>query len=277
MTMLALGLAWSPADAQIPSALKKKAAKAAGVSTTAPLQPPKYNSELLELTEPRLVDLIAAKKATKEALLAPDGPKAIRKKLDEVTERRDAIYAKQVDQINEWDGKRMEFERCVGDKLAERTDQTDQEFSNRMMSDRALQQKLAELVAAMQQAQQQGDDAKYQKVKAEIDALRKPSRADTLAAQKACGMPDVPPAVAQYLELLQQSEELGRQLSSAERRVEKAEDERSKMTSRQRAIACERIKAWEAAMAEGKAAVEYSAEEIAALEKLARELKGKCD
>lgn len=277
MTMLALGLAGSPADAQIPSALKKKAAKAAGVSTAAPLQPPKYNSELLELTEPRLVDLIAAKKASKEAFLAPDGPKAIRKKLDEVTERRDAIYAKQVEQINEWDGKRMEFERCVGDKLSERSDQINQEFSNRMMSDRAFQKKLTDLTMALQAAQQKGDKEAVEKLDAELKALQKPTRADSLAAEKACGKPEVPAGVAEYNQLQQQGEELGRQLNNAERRIEKKEDEISKMTPRQRAIACERIKAWEAAMAAGKAAVEYSAEEIAALEKMAEELKGKCD
>lgn len=274
---LILGLAWTPAHAQIPSGLKKKVAKAAGGSVAAPLQPPKYTNELLELTEPRLKDLIAAKEAAKKAREAPDGPKAIRRQLDAVTERRDAIYEKQVDQINAWDEKRMDVERCVGDKLAERTDQISQEFSNKMMSDRAFTMKVAELSTAAQQAQQQGDQARYAKLMAELDALRKPSKADSLAAEKACGKAQAPPAVAEYFQLQQQGEELGAQLHAAERNVEKTEDEISKMTPRQRAIACERIKAWEAAQAAGKEAVEYSEEEIAALVKLKEELKGKCD
>ena len=274
---LLLGLAGAPAHAQIPGALKKKAAKAAGVSVATPLQPPKYNAELLELTEERLTQIIAAKKASKEAFEAADGPKAIRKKVDDVTARRDAIYEKQVDKINAWDEKRMEFERCVGDKLSERSDQVNEEFSKKMMQDRAFQQKLSELGMALQQAQQKGDKAAADRITAELNALQKPTRADSLAAEKACGKPEAPPAVAEYFQLQQQAEELGKQLHAAERRVEKLEDEVSKMTPRQRAIACERIKAWQAAKAAGKEAIEYSAEEIAALEKLEQELKGKCD
>ena len=266
-----------PAAAQ-PGILKKAAKKVSG-TVSQPLQPPKYNNELLELTEPRLQQLIAGKIAGKKAYEAPNGPKAIRKQLDEVNARRDGIYEKQVNLINEWDAKRMEFERCVGDKLSERADQINQEFSNKMMSDRAFQMKLNELGMALQQAQQAGDKAKVDKITAELDALRKPTPADVQAAEKACGnvMAGVPGVVTEYNSLSKQSEKLGEQLYQAERDVERAENENSQMTPRQRAIACERIKAWQAAKAAGKEALEYSAEEIDALEKLAEELKGKCD
>ena len=129
------------AGAQIGGLIKRKVGQAAaGEAATAASvgEPVAFNDELLELTPERLERIGAGKAAARKIAEGPNGPAAIRKRLEEVDARQAELYSKHVDEINAWDQARMDAERCRDSVLTEVHDskrtQTGAEFMQRYSS-----------------------------------------------------------------------------------------------------------------------------------------------
>jgi hypothetical protein len=147
-----------------------------------------------------------------------------------------AIYSKHVEEINAWDEKRRDAERCRDSVLTEVQDR------KRTQTGAEFLQRYQEIGMQMAVAQQKGDTAEIQRLTARTKSMQEPTRADTLAAERSCGAPAPPKVVQEWLDLKSELEALQEQLAQAEQAVRDAEERESGMNHRQLAIACERIK-----------------------------------
>jgi hypothetical protein len=264
---LALGLllAASPAQAQLGNLLKKKLGQA---TASAPAgQPVKFDNVILEITPDRITHLIAAKRSAKQYADGPDGPAALEDKANKLDAQQGAIYEKQVDNINDWDAKRRDYENCLDSAFTALRDQP---------SARAPDlQKMMQLGQAMAAAQQRGDTAEARRILGALNKAREPTRADTLAAVKACGPPPAQSAIIrQWYQLKAQLDTLVTLRTAAEDSVRLREQGISGMNGRQSAVFCERIKAFIAQLKD-KQRKEYAFtdDEIKAMTNLAQAIK----
>ena len=261
------------AGAQIGGLIKKRVGQAAaGEAATAASvgEPVAFNDELLELTPERLERIGAGKSAGRRIAEGPNGPAAIRKKLDEVDARQVAIYSKHVDAINAWDEARMDSERCRDSVLAEASDRLRAQSASQYM------EQYRQLALDLAQAQARGDSAAAKRLMAEIDRKGKPTRADTLAAERSCGVPAPPQVVQEWLDLKSRLDDLQLQLANAEQAVRDAEERESGMNHRQLAISCERIKLYIDREERRQRQQGFTQAELDALEQARGELKRIC-
>jgi hypothetical protein len=126
------------------------------------------------------------------------------------------------------------------------------------------------------QAQARGDSAAMKRLMAEIERKGKPTRADTLAAERSCGVPAPPRVVQEWLDLRSQLDDQQQRLANAEQAVRDAEQRESGMNNRQLAISCERIKIYIARMEAKQQQHGFTQEELEALEEARAQLKRLC-
>ena len=179
------------AAAQIGGLVKKRVGQAAESATPAPAsvgEPVAFDDVVLELTAERIASVGAGKAAGRKAREAPDGPVAIRERTERLDARQAAIYEKHVEDINAWDGRRMEAERCRDSIMVEIAD------GKRATSAEEFLAQNRQLALDVARAQQRGDTAEVARLMRKLEASQQPTRADSLAAERSCGVPAPPPA-----------------------------------------------------------------------------------
>jgi hypothetical protein len=261
------------AGAQIGGLIKRKVGQAAADQAPAPPsvgEPVTFTDDLLELTPDLLRRIGAGKAAGRKIAEGPDGPAAIRKRIEILDERQAAIYSKHVDEINAWDEKRRTAETCRDSALAEATDRLKAQSASQYM------EQYRQLALDYAQAQARGDSAAMKRLMAEIERKGKPTRADTLAAERSCGVPAPPRVVQEWLDLRSQLDDQQQRLANAEQAVRDAEQRESGMNNRQLAISCERIKIYIARMEAKQQQHGFTQEELEALEEARAQLKRLC-
>jgi len=267
---VALALLVSPgrAEAQLGNLLKKKLNQA---TATAPAgQPVKFDKVTLEITADRINSLLAAKRAAKQIADGPNGPAALETKANQLDARQTAIYDKQVDNINKWDEKRRDWENCRDSAFSALHDLA----RNRIPDPESLQ-KIMQLGQAMAAAQQRGDTAEARRIMAALDKTKAPTRADTLAAGKACGpVPAQSAIIQEWYGLKAQLDTLVTLRAAAEDSVRVTEQRISGMDARQSAVFCERIKAYIAQLkAKQRNEYVFTDDEIKTMANLAQAIK----
>lgn len=261
------------AGAQIGGLIKRKVGQAAAAEAPAPPsvgEPVAFTEDLLELTPERLERIAAGKAAGRRIAEGRDGPAAIRKRLEEADARQADLYSKHVDEINAWDEQRRTAETCRDSALAEATDRLQAQSASQYM------EQYRQLALDYAAAQARGDSAAMKRLMAEIERKGKPTRADTLAAERSCGVPAPPGVVKEWMELKDQVEELQGRLHKAEQSVRDAEERESGMNNRQLAISCERIRIYIARMEAKQQQHGFTQEELDALEQARARLKEIC-
>jgi hypothetical protein len=256
-------------QAQLGGLIKKKVGQAAAGQAPAAQatgQPPVFDNVILELTPPRLGQVIAAKKAGKQLATGPNSPVALRKKLDALDEQQAAIYRKHVDDINAWDEKRMDAERCRDSVLALASDRQGSTWL----------QRAGPLSMQVAQAQAKGDTAELRRLSEELQRLNKPTAADTAQAVKQCGNPAAPAIVQQWLGIKSQMDPVNAEIAKAEQAIRDAETSTSGMNDRQLAMACERIQMFVDRAKAKQQQPGFTAAEIQALDQAIKDLDKLC-
>jgi hypothetical protein len=256
-------------QAQLGGLIKKKVGQAAAgqaPATQATGQAPVFDNVILELTPPRLAQVIAAKKAGKQLASGPNSPVALRKKLDALDEQQAAIYRKHVDDINAWDAKRMDTEGCRDSVLALASDRQGSTWL----------QRAAPLSMQVAQAQAKGDTAELRRLTEQLQRLKAPTAADTAQAVKQCGTPAPPAIVQQWLGIKSQMDPVNEEIGKAEQAIRDGETSTSGMNERQLAMACERIQIFVDRMKAKKQQPGFTAAEIQALDQAIKDLDKLC-
>ncbi len=270
--LVAAALFALPAYAQgLGGLIKKKLEKPKETAQQGADQPPVFDAFTLEITQERIEKLTAAKRAVLTFAQGPTGPAAYEKQLVPLDNRQVAIYEKQVDNINDWDQKRRDYENCVDSILIVIGDRKQAQFGS--LGDPAQMRKLMELGQAMLVAQQKGDTSGIRKIAEEIDRMKAPTRADSAEAMKHCAYPTPPPLVKEWLGLKRPIDSLTNLKQDAEAKQAKIEEPISGMNPRQTAIFCERIKQYADQLKKKKAHVGFSDDEVKRLANLEQAIK----
>lgn len=256
------------AQAQLGGLIKKKVGQAARQTAAAQAtgQPPVFDDVILELTPARLGKVIAGKNAGKQLATGPNSPVALRKKLDALDEQQATIYRKHVDDINAWDAKRMDAERCRDSVLALAGDRQGSTWL----------QRAGPLSMQVAQAQQKGDTAELRRLTEQLQRLKEPTAADTVQATKQCGTTTPPAIVQQWLGIKSQMDPVNAEIGKAEQAIRDAETSTSGMNDRQLAMACERIQIFVDRMKAKKQQPGFTAAELQALEQAIKDLDRLC-
>jgi hypothetical protein len=228
-----------------------------------------FNDVILELTPERVGKVIAGKKEAKRLADGPDGPAAIRNRLDALDARQAKIYEKQVDAINVWDVKRQDAERCRDSVYVIIKDQLNLDTPEYL-------QKMTQLALRYAQAQQSGDSAEMRRVQAEIKRAGEPSPADSAKAVQGCQLPPPPPAVQEWAAIKAEMEKVQQELDRSQQAVTAAEERTSGMNHRQLGMACERIGLYLGRAEAKQKQAGFTSAELAALGGTIKELQGSC-
>lgn len=267
---LALALPRS-AEAQLGGLIKKKVNQA----TAGPMvgEPVKFDNVVLEITPDRINKLIAAKRVSKQFAEGPNGPQAYEAKVQSVDARQAAIYSKEVNNINALEARRADRERCLDSAFSELKDKARARTTPQSLNDPQMQ-KFMQLGQQMAMAQARGDTATVNKIIAQLEKLKEPTKADSLAAWKACGpLPATPAIIQQWLDLKAQLDTLGKQKAAAEDSVRAMEKRISGMDERQSAVFCERIKAYIAQLKTKQKGLAFTDDELKVMANLAQAIK----
>ena len=261
----ALVLFGLPAHAQLGGLIKKKLDRATGKEEVQAGQPVVFDAVTLEITQERIEKLTAAKRAARKHA---EEAAAYAKQIESLDARQAAIYEKQVNNINGWDEKRRDYERCRDSVLSEIHDR-----KNAQTPDAAVMRRMMELAQAMAVAQQKRDTAEIRKITEQIERTKAPTKADSAEAAKLCPYPVQPAVVKEWLGLKQQLDSLTNQKQEAESQVAKTEAAMSGMNPRQSAIFCERIKLYVQQLKEKKKHAGFSDDEVKRLADLEQAIK----
>lgn len=258
------------ADAQLGGLIKKKVNQA---TAGAPVgEPVKFDNVVLEITPDRINKLIAAKRAAKQFAEGPNGPQAYEAKVESLDARQAAIYAKEVNNINNLEAKRQERERCLDSAFSALRDKANA-HSPQSLNDPQMQ-KFMQMGQQMAMAQARGDTAEVRKIVAQLEKMKQPTKADTLAAQNACGpVPVQSPIIKQWYDLKAQLDTLGKQKAAAEDSLRAMEQRISGMDERQGAVFCERIKAYIAQLKTKQKQLVFTDDELKTMASLAQAIK----
>lgn len=261
------------AGAQIGGLIKKKVGQAAAAEAPAVPsvgEPVAFDDVLLELTPDRLARIAAGKAAGRKIAEGPTGPAAIRKQRDALDQRQGELNAKHEDAIYAWDEARRAAANCRDSILVAIADE------KRASSAEEFLERNRQLALDIGQAQARGDTAEVRRLTEKFQASQQPTRADSLAAERKCGVKPPPPPVQEWLDLRERVDTLNQRLASAEQAVRDAEEQASGMNHRQLAISCERIRIY-IERAEAKQRQQgFSQAELEALEQARAELKRLC-
>ncbi len=258
------------AEAQLGGLIKKKVSQA----TAGPMvgEPVKFDNVTLEITPDRINKLIAAKRAAKQFADGPNGPGAYEAKIEALDAQQAAIYQKQVGNINGLEAKQQERERCLDSAFSALRDKanarTPQSLNDPQM------QKFMQMSQQMAMAQARGDTAEVRKIIALLERMKQPTRADTLAAQNACGpVPVQSPIIKQWYDLKAQLDSLAKQKAAADDSLRAMEQRLSGMDARQSAVFCERTKAYIAQLKTKQKQGAFTDDELKTMANLAQAIK----
>lgn len=259
------------AQAQLGGLIKKKLSQAAAGPMVG--EPVQFDNVTLEITPDRINKLLAAKRATKQFADGPSGPGAIEAKTAPLDARQVAIYSKEVGNINDWDAKRRDHERCLDSAFSALRDKAQSHMTPQSLNDPQMQ-KMMQLSQQMAMAQARGDTATVNKIIAQLEKMKEPTKADTLAAWNACGPVPAPTAIIkEWLDLKARLDTLRAQRAAAEDSLRVMEERQSGMNANQSAVFCERIKAYVAQLKTKKKQAAFTDDELKTMANLAQAIK----
>lgn len=241
------------------------AGKATGTSpsSAARAAAPEFTDELIELTEPRVVQVLKGLDAGNK-VLASRAP--LVKKRDQLQNEAGSLvnqYGKAMDAARE---KHDEAERCWDEALSEKKSERDEQMQKRMMSDPAMREKVMGLGLEMAQAQAAGDTATMSRIQREMAAMSGPTKEDSLAAKQKCGpVPPLHPMEPKVQGLQKDAAAVDEQIRANDQKSVQAQTEASGLTAEQFAMARERILMWLAAQRAKSNPGAFSDAELAAM------------
>ncbi len=282
--LLGAALLPRPATGQIPNVRRRAtdaATRAAGVEQPKPQcresQAAVYDSVVLELTAPRLNQVIAGLRARRQVLNGQRGAPS----WNAMVTQRDAAANAAADLVNR-KGPEMDAYRESRDRIAQCRDEAFNEkrqarrdaSMQRAMSDPDFMQRMALLSQQVLEAQQRGDTAAVNRLARESQALMEGlTREDTLAVDRHCGKLPPPPASVVQLDSLRALEDsLNAQLRRREQQADTTAVSASGLTALQLAMGEERAEMFLAAQSAETAVCGFSDAELAALKSQQAEL-----
>jgi hypothetical protein len=241
-----------------------------------PGAPPKFDDVTLELTSARVAQIIGGLTAGRAALEGTNGSPSrasLVARRDETSKKRVALSDENSKVFEAYNEKRDANQRCrigVRDAARERnqkaTEQRNKELQSKAMSDPAFRDKAMAIAQKIAIAQQRGDTAEMRRLMAELGGVPDDSKADSLAADKACGREAAkPPAMAQIEQLEAQEKALSDQIRELEEKSASTEVKESRLNERQFFMARERIEAYLSAMKYKSQPTGFSPAELDAL------------
>lgn len=271
------GLVKRARDKAIEQQVDKQIDKRAGSATDAsPGAPPKFDDVTVELTEDRVAGIMRGLNAGRAVLDGTSGG-ASRASLvarrDAAANKRASLSDANAKMITSYQEKRDESLRCRNEAIRvsrdasqQKTDKAAKELQQKAMSDPAYREKLMASMQKITAAQQKGDTAEMRRIYAEIGMTGGDAKADTLAADKACGKEPAKPAVLAEMDRLDaEADALTEQIRKLEETAAATEIKQSGLNERQFNMARERIEAYLSAMKYNGKPRGFSAGELSAL------------
>jgi hypothetical protein len=226
-----------------------------------------FNETIVELDAARLEQVERGLQAGQQALAAPGGRRELAARRDALNNQIAALSSAHGKEIDEYNRRFYDIERCRNDAFRDVSSKRQQEFNQRAMQDPVLQRKIMDLTQRAAEAQAKGDATAYGKLEAEAKAMYGATRADTAVVDGKCGaLPAKHPRDAEIAALQKQSNELEQQIRAAEQSITQAEAQASGMTERQFAMARERIEMYLARAKHDSPQRGFSASELKALD-----------
>jgi len=272
------GLVKKARDRVVEKQVDKQIEKRTGSQTSSSADaPPTFDEVTLELTADRVDGVIRGLTAGR-AVLDGNGGSASRASLvarrDEAAQKRGDLSDRNQKLLSAYTEKRDESQRCRNDAMRASRDtrhkaeqQRTQELQAKAMSDPVYREKVMAIMQKVAVAQQRGDTAEIRKLAAELGLPEDDQKADTLAADKACGREPAPPAVLVEMDRLDaQANALTEQIRQLEEKAAATEVKESRLTERQFHMARERIEAYLSAMKYKSKPGAFSPTELEALD-----------
>ena len=237
---------------------------------------PRFDDVTVELTSERVAQMIRGLSAGRAVLDGANGAPSraqLVARRDEAARQRAALSDQNSKVFDAYYQKRDASQRCRNDavsasrqKRQQGNDQRQKEFQAKVMSDPAFRDKAVAIGQKAAVAQQRGDTAEMRRLMAELGAVADDPKADSLAADKACGtVPPVPAAMAQADQLDAQATALTDQIRQLEEKSAATEVKESGLTERQFLMARERAEAFLSAVKYKSQPRGFSGAEVEAL------------
>jgi hypothetical protein len=235
-----------------------------------PSAPPEYDAVTLELTAERLEGVVRGLTAGRAAL---EGRTTLVARRDEVVNKRTDLSDKNQKLLSDYTKNNDEKNRCRYQAMYASREQRHkaeqqrmQEYQAKALSDPVYRDKVMAISQKMAAAQQRGDTTELKRLAGELGLKEDDTKADTLAADKACGPALAKPAVLVQIDQLDvESNKLTEQIRSIEEKAATTEWKESGMNERQFHMARERIEAYLSAMKYNSKPGAFSAIEMEAL------------
>ena len=262
------GLVKKARDKVVENQVEKQVEKR--TTSVTPTAPPKYDDVTLELTAERVDGVVRGLTAGRAAL---EGRTPLVTRRDEVVNKRSDLSDKNQKMLSDYTNNNSEKNRCryqamyaSREKRHEAEKERMKEYQAKALSDPAYRDKVMQISQKMAAAQQKGDTAELKRLGAELGLKEDDTKADTLAADKACGPALAKPAVLVQIEQLDaESNKLTAQIRAIEEKAATTEWKESGMNERQYHMARERIEAYLSAMKYNSKPGAFSATEVEAL------------
>ena len=236
-----------------------------------------FDSVMLELTPPRLEQVLKGLRARRQVLGGQRGApswNAMVTQRDAAASAATALVEQKGNEVEAYREHRDRIAQCRDSAFSEMRSARTQASMQRAMNDPEYMRRTLELTALMNDAQLKGDTAavrRYQQQAA--DLMSAPTREDTLAVERHCGRPPVPPASVVQLDSLRALEDsLNAQLRRREQQAETAGVTASGLTALQMAMGQERAEMFLAKTAGEHPLCGFSQAERAALKTKQAEL-----
>lgn len=271
------GLVRRARDKAIEQQVDKQVEKRTGSATDASAgAPPKFDDITVELTEDRIAGILRGLNAGRAVLDGTNGGPS----RASLVARRDAAANKRVSLsdanakvISAYEVKRDESTRCRNEAIRvsreanqQKADKVNKELQQKALTDPAYREKVMASMQKLTAAQQKGDTAEMNRIYAELGLTAVDPKADSLAADKACGKAPPKPAVLVEMDRLNaEADALSEQIRKLEETAAATEIKESGLTARQFNMARERIEAYLSAMKYNGKPRGYSAGELNAL------------
>jgi hypothetical protein len=286
---LGLSLPLHAATAQIGGLVKRATKKAAdqqvekqvdkrvdAAASSDPGAPPKFDDVTVELTNDRVSQIIRGLAAGRAVLDGANGAPsraALVARRDDAARKSAELSESNAKAFDAYYQKRDASERCRNDAISASRDkkqaaaeQRQKEFQQKAMSDPAFREKAMAVAQKLATAQQKGDTAEMKRLMAELGGVADDPKADSLAADKACGAaPAKPAAMAQVEQLDAQARKLTDEIRQLEEKSADTEVKESGLNERQFHMARERIEAYLSAVKYKSQPRGFSAGELQAL------------
>jgi len=271
------GLVKKAKDKVVEQQVEKQVEKRVNPVASDPGAPPKFDDVTLELTNDRISQIIRGLSAGRAVL---DGANGSPSRATLIAQRDDAarqsadLSQKSSKAFDAYYEKRDASQRCRNDAMDASRDKRQaanearaKEFQPKAMSDPAFREKVMAITQKMAVAQQKGDTAEVRRLMIELNGgAPENAKADSLAADKACGsLPPQPAAMAQSEKLNALANKLTEEIRLLEEKSAATEVKESGMNERQYQMARERIEAYLSAMKYKSQPGGFSAGELDAL------------